>query len=132
MGMEGKQEGEVQGAGGEEVYGKRSQRAVRSGEGRKTTGRRRIVDILRFKKAVVDIEAHLLAEAQATGQEYTPKKPLNLLLDVCTRWNNVLFMLERALMFRQVPRSFSLSDCTSSDLAYSLIRLSTHYVNIQS
>ncbi|KAG8940058.1 hypothetical protein FRC04_005662 [Tulasnella sp. 424] len=33
-----------------------------------------------FKKTVMDIENHLVTEAKGHGKDYTPKKPLNLLL----------------------------------------------------
>lgn len=52
-----------------------------------------------FKKIVVRLEDE---HADAQGPSYVRKKPLNLVLDVRTRWNSVLFMLERAAMYREV------------------------------
>ncbi|KAG8977373.1 hypothetical protein FRC05_001771 [Tulasnella sp. 425] len=54
-----------------------------------------------FKKIVLQVEDERSQVAREHGQAYTPKKVLNLLLDVRTRWNSVLFMLERALRYRE-------------------------------
>ncbi|KAG8953458.1 hypothetical protein FRC04_002300 [Tulasnella sp. 424] len=55
-----------------------------------------------FKKIVLQVEDERSQVAREHGQAYTPKKVLNLLLDVRTRWNSVLFMLERALRYREM------------------------------